>query len=270
MVLCLSPSWASRVPSESSPGAWSLLLSRGVSFKAGGHSALETFVPPRRANYVTGTFAPADPEGGWVGELARDLDCPTGGSVPLAHRLQDTLVARWVLAARANLPVPPTLAFVLGARGDLPAESPAPGVRLVRLQDPQDQHSLVQEEVGAFLGGAAMEPYSQVGTGAAGGVGGTGGHWGARRGARVPAGGGVAVGVATGWHWGGVRWQGRVQVEGWHKVTQGWLLGWHQVTRGDTEVHAGGGAAGGVAVVGDRHPQHPQEGGGGGGGAGGG
>ncbi|NXM59896.1 CRNS1 synthase, partial [Illadopsis cleaveri] len=95
--------WARRVPSETSPGSWSLLLSRGVSFKVGGHSALETFEPPRRANYVTGTFAPGDPEGGWVGELARDLDCPTGGSVPLAHRLQDTLVARWVLAARANL-----------------------------------------------------------------------------------------------------------------------------------------------------------------------
>ncbi|NWY70437.1 CRNS1 synthase, partial [Erithacus rubecula] len=146
MVLCLSPTWASRVPSETSPGAWSLLLSRGVSFKVGGHSALETFVPPRRANYVTGTFAPGDPEGGWVGELVRDLDCPTGGSVPLSHRLEDTLVARWVLAARANLPVPPTLAFVLGARGDLPAEPVAPGVRLVRLEDAQGQQSLVQEE----------------------------------------------------------------------------------------------------------------------------
>ncbi|NWY35160.1 CRNS1 synthase, partial [Pheucticus melanocephalus] len=138
--------WACRGPSESCPGAWSLLLSRGVSFKVGGHSALESFVPPRRANYVTGTFTPGDPEGGWVGELARDLDCPTGGSVPLAHRLEDTLVTRWVLAAHANLPVPPTLAFVLGTRGDLPAQPAAPGVRLVRLQDPQGQQSLVQEE----------------------------------------------------------------------------------------------------------------------------
>ncbi|NWH51011.1 CRNS1 synthase, partial [Fregata magnificens] len=83
MVLCLSPTWASRVPSETSPGAWSLLLSQGVSFEAGGHSVLETFVPPRRANYVMGTFAAGGPEGGWVGELARDLDCPTGGSVQL-------------------------------------------------------------------------------------------------------------------------------------------------------------------------------------------
>lgn len=179
MVLCLSPSWASRVPSESCPGAWSLLLSRGVSFKVGGHSALESFVPPRRANYVTGTFAPGDPEGGWVGELARDLDCPTGGSVPLAHRLEDTLVTRWVLAAHANLPVPPTLAFVLGTRGDLPAQPAAPGVRLVRLQDPQGQQSLVQEEVGAFLGGTAMEPYGQVGTAGRAALvapGGAGGH----------------------------------------------------------------------------------------------
>ncbi|NXW08142.1 CRNS1 synthase, partial [Fregetta grallaria] len=162
MVLCLSPAWASRVPSETSPGAWSLLLSRGVSFEAGGHSTLETFVPPRRANYVMGTFVAGGPEGGWVGELARDLDCPTGGSVPLTRRLEDPLVTRWVLAARAGLPVPPTLAFVLGPRGDLPADPVAPGVRLVRLEDPQGQESLVQEEVGAFLGGTAMEPYSQV------------------------------------------------------------------------------------------------------------
>ncbi|NXL11716.1 CRNS1 synthase, partial [Mesembrinibis cayennensis] len=169
MVLCLSPAWASRVPSETSPGAWSLLLSRGVSFEAGGHSTLETFVPPRRANYVTGTFVAGDPEGGWVGELARDLDCPTGGSVPLAHRLEDPLVTRWVLAARASLPVPPTLAFILGPRGDLPADPVAPGVRLVRLEDPQGQESLVQEEVGAFLEGTAMEPYSQVGTAGHGG-----------------------------------------------------------------------------------------------------
>ncbi|NXT88724.1 CRNS1 synthase, partial [Anhinga rufa] len=146
MVLCLSPAWASRVPSETSPGAWSLLLSRGVSFEAGGHSVLETFVPPRRANYVTGIFMVGGPEGGWVGELARDLDCPTGGSVPLAHRLEDPLVTRWVLAARAGLSVPPTLAFILGPGRDLPADPVAPGVRLVRLEDPQGQESLVREE----------------------------------------------------------------------------------------------------------------------------
>ncbi|OPJ74100.1 carnosine synthase 1 [Patagioenas fasciata monilis] len=162
MVLCLSPTWASRVPSETSPGAWSLLLSRGVSFEAGGHSTLDTFAPPRRANYVTGTFATGGTEGGWVGELARDLDCPMGGSVPLAHRLEDPLVTRWVLAAHAGLPVPPTLAFVLAPRGDIPTEPVVPGMRLVRLEDPQGQEKLVQEEVGAFLGGAAMEPYSQV------------------------------------------------------------------------------------------------------------
>ncbi|NXJ86968.1 CRNS1 synthase, partial [Trogon melanurus] len=165
MVLCLSPAWASRVPSETTPGSWSLLLSRGVSFEAGGHSALETFAPPRRANYVMGTFGPGCAEGDWVGELARDLDCPTGGSVPLVRRLEDPLVTRWVLAARANLPVPPTLAFILGTRGDLPAEPETPGVRLVRLEDPQGQEDLVREEVGAFLGGTAMEPYSQVGRG---------------------------------------------------------------------------------------------------------
>ncbi|NWH68505.1 CRNS1 synthase, partial [Geococcyx californianus] len=144
MVLCLSPSWATRVPSPLCPGSWSLLLARGVTFEAGGHSTLATFDPPRRANYVTGNFV--DPEGGWVGDLARDLDCPTGGSVPLARRLEDTLLARWVLAARANLPVPPTLAFVLGDAGHLPTDVGAPGVRLVRLEDPKGQEGLVGQE----------------------------------------------------------------------------------------------------------------------------
>ncbi|XP_066853974.1 carnosine synthase 1 [Anser cygnoides] len=161
MVLCLSPTWASRVPSETSPGAWSLLLSQGVSFEAGGHSTLEVFVPPRRATYVTGTFSPGT-ESSWVGELARDLDCPMGGSVPLAQWLEDPVATRRVLAARAGLLVPPTLAFVLGTEGALPEDPAPPGVRLVRLEDPQGQESLVREEVGAFLGGTAMKPYSQV------------------------------------------------------------------------------------------------------------
>uniref|UniRef100_A0A8C3GIH1 ATP-grasp domain-containing protein n=1 Tax=Cairina moschata TaxID=8855 RepID=A0A8C3GIH1_CAIMO len=164
MVLCLSPTWASRVPSETSPGTWSLLLSQGVSFEAGGHSALEVFVPPRRATYVTGTFSPGT-ESSWVGELARDLDCPTGGSVPLARWLEDPVATRRLLAARAGLHVPPTLAFILGTEGALPEDPAPPGVRLVRLEDPQGQESLVREEVCAFLGGTAMKPYSQVACG---------------------------------------------------------------------------------------------------------
>ncbi|NXO00029.1 CRNS1 synthase, partial [Rhinopomastus cyanomelas] len=162
MVLCLAPSWASRVPSATCPDAWTLLLCQGVSFEAGGRSTLDTFEPPRRANYVMGTFTTQGPDSDWVGNLTQDLDCPTGGSVPLTRRLEDPLLARWVLASRANLTVPPTLAFVLASRSDLPAGLVAPGVRLVRLEDPQSQEGLVQEEVGTFLAGAAMEPYSQV------------------------------------------------------------------------------------------------------------
>ncbi|NWQ68546.1 CRNS1 synthase, partial [Neopipo cinnamomea] len=162
VVLGGGPTWASRVPSESCPGAWSLLLSQGVSFKVGGHSGGGAFVPPRRANYVTGTLGGGEPEGGWVGELARDLGGGGGGSAPLARRLEDPLGGGGVLAARANLPVPPTLGGGLGARGDLPAELEGPGGGGVRLRDPQGQDSLVQGGGGAFLGGTAMEPYSQV------------------------------------------------------------------------------------------------------------
>ncbi|XP_062433779.1 carnosine synthase 1 isoform X1 [Rhea pennata] len=163
MLLCLSPAWANRVPSETETGAWSLLLSRAISFEAGGRSALEAFAPPRRATYTTGAFAVAT----WAAELARDLDCPTGGSASLTRLLEDPLTARGVLAARAGLPVPPTLAFTLPRPGGTlpgPVSVPrgTPGLRLVQLGSTASQDSLIQEEVGAFLGGTAMAPYTQV------------------------------------------------------------------------------------------------------------
>ncbi|KAM8807360.1 carnosine synthase 1 [Eudromia elegans] len=162
MLLCLSPAWAGRVPSETRPGACSLLLSRAVSFEAGGRSALEAYAPPRRAAYVMGAFTAA-----WAAELARDLDCPTGGSAPLARLLEDPLAARALLAARAALPVPPTLAFApprpAGALPGLPPGSgSAPGLRLVPLGGDGSHDGLVREEVGAFLAGPDMAPYTQV------------------------------------------------------------------------------------------------------------
>ncbi|NXC39798.1 CRNS1 synthase, partial [Penelope pileata] len=143
MVLCLAPGWAQRVPSETSPGTWALLLSRGVTFEAGGHTALEDFVPPRRATYVTMTPGPGD---GWEAELARDLECPTGGSGPLARRLQDPLLARWLLATRAGVPVPPTLAFVPGRGGTLPHGPEPPGLRLVPMEGDPERESTVRRE----------------------------------------------------------------------------------------------------------------------------
>ncbi|NWJ05776.1 CRNS1 synthase, partial [Crypturellus undulatus] len=145
LLLCLSPAWATRVPSETQPGACSLLLSRAVAFEAGGRSVLEAYAPPRRAAYVTGAFAAT----AWAAELARNLDCPTGGSAPLAHLLEDPLAARTLLAARASLPVPPTA-------------SSAPGLRLVQLGSSAGHDGLIREEVGAFLAGPDMAPYTQV------------------------------------------------------------------------------------------------------------
>lgn len=221
MVLCLAPAWASRVPSETSPGSWSLLLSRGVSFEAGGCTALEEFVPPRRATYVTGTFGS---EGSWEGELARDLDCPTGGSALLTRWLEDPLLSRWLLSARAGLPVPPTLAFITGLWETLPEEPEPPGVHLVRLQDPQGQESLVRDEVGAFLEGSSMQPYDQVGT--------AGGMW-----HNAGDGGGGGVGGRHG------------AVVEWHRVEQCWGgAGWGDVGQGDV-VLCGTGAAGWCRLV---------------------
>ncbi|XP_033918028.1 LOW QUALITY PROTEIN: carnosine synthase 1 [Melopsittacus undulatus] len=170
MVLCLSPSWVRRVPSTSSPGASSLLLSRGVSFSTGGRSSLGSFTPPRRAHYVLGACGGGGPEGRWVPELTRDLDCPTGGSEPLRRRLDDPVWGRWVLAAGAGLPVPPCVAFVGGGLGgEGPEGLRAPGVRLVRRRGRQEeQEAAVREELREFLGGADMERYREVAVRAAG------------------------------------------------------------------------------------------------------
>lgn len=268
-MLCLAPAWASRVPSETSPGAWSLLLSRGVSFEAGGCTALEEFVPPRRATYVTGTFGS---EGSWEGELARDLDCPTGGSAPLARWLEDPLLSRWLLSARAGLPVPPTLAFTTGLWETLPEEPKPPGVRLVRLQDPRGQESLVQDEVVAFLEGSTMQPYDQVGT--AGGTWHNVGEGGGRGGDRVArCSGGVGwddmgqgdmVLHGTGRQGGAVWWHGVT----WHCREHGGMQCCERVAWGDAALHTGGSAAVRVAVAWNGPPQHPQEGGGQGSGTG--
>ncbi|XP_062460811.1 carnosine synthase 1 [Pezoporus occidentalis] len=165
MVLCLSPSWATRVPSSSSPGSFSLLLTRGVSFGAGGRSALESFSPPRRAHYVLGAYGRWGAERRWVPELTRDLDCPTAGTEPLCRRLEDPVLGRWVLAERAGLAVPPCVAFVGAAApgAELPEGMRGTRVRLVRVRGgPEERERTVREELRAFLDGADMERYREV------------------------------------------------------------------------------------------------------------
>ncbi|XP_006034238.1 carnosine synthase 1 [Alligator sinensis] len=162
MLLCLSPCWLSKVPSLLRPGESSLLVSKAISFEQGGRTFLEEFSPPRRVTYFTGSFGPCKEHEQSAGELARDLDCPTGGSGELARLLEDKLLTRQLLDARAQVGVPPTLAFTFQRPQLLQGLAAQRSLHVVELSGKEGQENLVQEEVGAFLQGGAMEPYSQV------------------------------------------------------------------------------------------------------------
>uniref|UniRef100_A0A8D0GW70 Carnosine synthase 1 n=1 Tax=Sphenodon punctatus TaxID=8508 RepID=A0A8D0GW70_SPHPU len=162
MLLCLSPSWLSKVPSELRPGESSLLVSKAVTFELGGRTMLEEFAPPRRVTYFTGCFGPCKGQGQSAGELARDLDCPTGGSGELSRLLEDKLLTRQLLDQQARVGVPPTLAFTFKRLLLLHGVTDQQRVRMVELSGREGQDNLLQEEITAFLQGNAMEPYTQV------------------------------------------------------------------------------------------------------------
>ncbi|CAM4573415.1 carnosine synthase 1 isoform X2 [Caretta caretta] len=162
MLLCLSPSWLAKVPSEQHPGESSLLVSKAVSFELGGRTCLDEFSPPRRVTYFMGSFGPCKEHGQSAGELARDLDCPTAGSGELARLLEDKLLTRQLLDQRAQVGVPPTLAFTFKRLRPLRDVTAEHAVRMVELSGKEGQENLIQEEIEAFLKGNAMEPYSQV------------------------------------------------------------------------------------------------------------
>ncbi|XP_075784639.1 carnosine synthase 1-like isoform X2 [Pelodiscus sinensis] len=162
MLLCLSPSWLAKVPSEQHPGESSLLVSKAVSFELGGRTYLDEFSPPRRVTYFLGSFGLCKEHRQSVGELARDLDCPTGGSGELARLLEDKLLTRQLLDQRARVGVPPTLAFTFKRPRPLRDVTDERSVRMVELSGKEGQENLIQEEIEGFLQGRAMEPYSRV------------------------------------------------------------------------------------------------------------
>lgn len=162
MLLCLSPAWLSKVPSESHPGESSLLVFKAVTFDLGGRTTLDEFAPPRRVTYFTGCFGPCKAQGQSAAELARDLDCPTGGSGELARLLEDKLLTRQLMDQQAGVAVPPTLAFTFKRPLPLRSVTEEQRVRMVELSGREGQDNLLQEEITAFLQGGALEPYCKV------------------------------------------------------------------------------------------------------------
>lgn len=162
MLLCLSPTWLTKVPAPGQPGEAALLVSKAVSFHPGGLTFLDDFVPPRRATYFLAGLRPGSGWGREAAELARDLTCPTGASAELARLLEDRLLTRQLLAQQGGVAVPATLAFTYKPPALLRGGDASPGLRLVELSGKEGQETLVKEEVGAFLQSEALGDALQV------------------------------------------------------------------------------------------------------------
>ncbi|XP_078515348.1 carnosine synthase 1-like [Lissotriton helveticus] len=163
MLLCLSTTWLSKVPSKSHPDQCTLLVQKAVTFDLGGRSYLDEFTTPRRVTYFTASFEVPRSEclSGLVA-LSCDLDCPSGGSDSLAHLLEDKLATR-LLLSRAGLAVPTTLAFTYRR-----AHEPSRHVRTVVLNQKEGEENLLQEEIEDFLQSNSRINVQQVAVKAAG------------------------------------------------------------------------------------------------------
>ncbi|XP_031797319.1 LOW QUALITY PROTEIN: carnosine synthase 1 [Sarcophilus harrisii] len=161
-LLCLSPSWLSKVPVAGEPGDSALLVSKAVAFYPGGLSFLEEFAPPRRVTYFLGELGPRAGRGREVAELSRGLGCPAGGSAELARLLEDRLLVRQLLAQSDKVAVPATLALTYKPPPQLRGQVRAQSLWRVELSDKEGQWALVEEEVETFLRLGALGEARQV------------------------------------------------------------------------------------------------------------
>ncbi|XP_028668202.2 carnosine synthase 1-like isoform X3 [Erpetoichthys calabaricus] len=152
MLLCLSPAWLSKAPSELHPGLSTLLLHKAITFDVGGRTYLDEFDPPRRVTYLI-PCPPVDPD------FTHGLDCPMGGSFELNTILGDTLYTR-ILLEKNHLVGPPTLGLIYKP---VRAYSPeGTSVTVVEITSKTDQTDLIKEEIKRFLASPLLETYSQV------------------------------------------------------------------------------------------------------------
>ncbi|XP_029431847.1 carnosine synthase 1 isoform X1 [Rhinatrema bivittatum] len=162
MLLCLSTTWLSKVPSNSHLGEYTLLVRKAITFDLGGQSYLDEFEPPRRVTYFTGTFGQHEEQWQVAAELGRDLDCPTGNSGELTRLLEDKLLTR-LLLDHHGVAVPATLAFIYKKlQAPLSTTAGEGMVKIVELSRKEGQENLIQEEICQFLQSSLMEHTKQV------------------------------------------------------------------------------------------------------------
>ncbi|XP_027711983.1 carnosine synthase 1 [Vombatus ursinus] len=162
LLLCLSPSWLTKVPMAGKPGESALLVSKAVTFHPGGLTFLEEFAPPRRVTYFLGELGPKAGRGREVAELSRDLGCPMGSSAELVRLLENRLLTRQLLAQGDKVVVPTTLALTYKPPQQLRGQAWTQSLRQVELSDKEGQEGLVEEEVEAFLRLGALGDAHQV------------------------------------------------------------------------------------------------------------
>ena len=103
MLLALTSSWLTRVPSPDRPGMDTLYLQQALTADAGGQTYLDVFRPARRVTYlfnhllgVRTEFRRTEGE-----ELAAfGLDTPTSSSLPLTCRASDKLLTTTMCAGK--------------------------------------------------------------------------------------------------------------------------------------------------------------------------
>ena len=102
MLLALTSSWLTRVPSPDRPGMDTLYLQQALIADAGGQTYLDVFRPARRVTYLFNHLLGVRTEfRGTEGELAAfGLDTPTSSSLPLTCRASDKLMTTTMCAGK--------------------------------------------------------------------------------------------------------------------------------------------------------------------------
>ncbi|XP_062594790.1 carnosine synthase 1-like [Saccostrea cucullata] len=151
MLLVMSKSWITVVPSDFDPSMNSLFVHKAISFDTGGRTFIDVFDPPRHVTYFMNFFTRAITEGqtGDGEELEVNLDCPMSSSLKLVKRTDDKLFTR-ILMAEAGVAYPETLAF--GYKIPYPYNVPNDAnIRILKISTKEGVDNLIQEEVMSFL-----------------------------------------------------------------------------------------------------------------------
>lgn len=151
MLLVMSKSWITVVPSDLDPSMNKLLVHKAISFESGGRSFIDVFDPPRRVTYFVNFFTRSITDGqtGDGEDLEVNLECPMSSSLKLVRKTDDKFWTR-IIMAEANVAYPATLAFAykVSLQYDIPNDAK---LKVVKLSSKEGIENVMQEEILSFL-----------------------------------------------------------------------------------------------------------------------